>query len=124
MSIPPSGGQEIDFLDRIFHVEVLRGGMNRLLLRSDRTSDFGNRVEILFMNVQYLATGTSFNGLRVRDIGPATGDDLPWGIYLPDELRIFELVSSSGRGYLVGGSMAVQESDAGPAEPSSFFMLP
>jgi hypothetical protein len=41
-------------LSRDFHVEILRGGMNRLLLRSMATKSNPTRVEIYFPYVQHL----------------------------------------------------------------------
>ena len=41
-------------LSRDFHVEILRGGMNRLLLRSMATNSNPTRVEIYFPYVQHL----------------------------------------------------------------------
>ena len=121
----PSGDQEvIDFADRVFHLEVLKGGMNRLLFRSNRSSHFPTRVEILFMNVQYLSVGTSLDGLVVHDVGLVVDDDeFAWRVGNRADLHVYELRSSSGVGHVVAGSVTVEQSDAGPSEPSRFFMM-
>ena len=53
---------------RDFHVEILRGGMNRLLLRSYPTADEPTRVEVFFQYVQYVEMPMSFRGLTVHRI--------------------------------------------------------
>jgi hypothetical protein len=114
----------VDFADRVFHLEVLKGGMNRLLFRSNRSSVFASRVEILFMNVQYVALGTSLDGLAVRDVGAAEDwNDRVWRIGQRAELRVYEVTSASGEGRVVAGSVTVDESDAGSGDPSRFFMM-
>jgi hypothetical protein len=124
LPIPGADREVIDFADRVFHLEVLKGGMNRLLFRSNRSSVFASRVEILFMNVQYMALGTSLDGLVVRDVGAAEGwNDRVWRIGQRAELRVYEVTSASGEGRVVAGSVTVDESDAGPGDPSRFFMM-
>jgi hypothetical protein len=114
----------IDFMDRVFHLEILKGGMNRLLFRSNRSSSFPTRVEIIFMNVQYLSVGTSLDGLAVRDRGPAENwIDPNWRLRQRDEIRIYEVASASGIGQVIAGSVGFDESDAGPSDPSRFFMM-
>lgn len=116
--------QGINFADRVFHLEVLKGGMNRLLLRSNRSLQFTTRVEVLFMNVRYLSLGTSLDGLVVEDVGAAEDwDGLPWRLSQLADLRVYEITSSSGGGHVVAGSVTSDQSDAGPADPSNFFMM-
>lgn len=112
----------IDFSDRVFHLETLKGGMNRLLFRSNRGSNSPTRVEILFMNVKYLALGTTLDGMTVRDIC-ATGTGIGWRIGGPDDVHVYRVESSSGEGHVVAGSVTVDRSEAGPADPSRFFMM-
>lgn len=45
---------DINYGDRMFHIEIMRGGMNRLLLRSNPDDQKKSRVEILFMNVKFM----------------------------------------------------------------------
>ncbi len=113
----------IDFPDRVFHLEVLKGGMNRLLFRTNRSSVFPSRVEILFMNVRYLSIGTSLDGFAVEDVGGAEDwSDAEWRIGPADGLRVYQVTSTSGRGRVVAGSVTVDESDSSPTDPSRFFM--
>lgn len=124
MLIPFDDQDEIDYADRTFHLEIMRGGMNRLLLRSDRTSPSPARVEILFMNTQYLQIGTWFDGLLIRPRpGSPAWPGERWRISYPKDLKEYELSSQSGSGLVVAGAVAVDESDAEPDDPSSFFMM-
>ena len=52
-------------LSRAFHVEILRGGMNRLLLRSTATNSNPTRVEIYFPYVQHLDIPMRFDELTI-----------------------------------------------------------
>jgi hypothetical protein len=52
-------------LSRDFHVEILRGGMNRLLLRSMGTKSNPTRVEIYFPHVQHLDIPMRFDDLTI-----------------------------------------------------------
>ena len=52
-------------LPRDFHVEILRGGMNRLLLRSMATKSNPTRIEIYFPHVQHLDIPMRFEGLTI-----------------------------------------------------------
>jgi hypothetical protein len=114
----------IDFPDRVFHLEVLKGGMNRLLFRSNRNSVFPTRVEILFMNVKYLSIGTSLDGFAVEDVGRAEDWSEPeWRIDQAEGLHLYQVASTSGGGRVVAGSVTVDESESGPADPSRFFMM-
>lgn len=116
---------DIDYRDRMFHLEIMRGGMNRLLLRSNRNDQMQTRVEILFMNVQFMQLGTQFDGLVVRDCGPVMNLSvaLGWRLEADPELHLYEVESSSGTGTLVAGEVGVDESDAGPSDSSGFFMM-
>jgi len=113
----------IDFADRVFHVEALKGGMDRLLLRSDRTSHSPYRIEVLFMYVKFLAIATTLEGLVIKDLGPL--EESVWQGWRLDasDLRVFEVRSSAGVGCIVAGSVASQTSEAGPSDPSGFFMM-
>lgn len=116
---------DIDYHDRIFHIEILRGGMNRLLLRSNRNDQMRSRVEILFMNVKFMQLGTQFDGLVVRDRGPFMDhpERLSWRLEAQPGLHLYEVESSSGTGIIVAGSVAVDKSGADPSDPSRFFMM-
>ena len=61
-----------------FHVEILRGGMNRLLLRSMPSSDQPSRIEVLFQYVQHLEMPMAFEGLLIEDATSHDGVQSPW----------------------------------------------
>jgi hypothetical protein len=52
-------------LSRQFHVEMLRGGMNRLLLRSSATRSNPTRLEIYFPYVRHLDLPMRFDELTI-----------------------------------------------------------
>jgi hypothetical protein len=103
----------------------MRGGMNRLLLRSNASDSHEWRVEVLFMNVKYMCIGTSMNGLIVTDGGPIDEKAAAsyWRLSGSGDLRRYELESGSGNGVVVAGSVTVDISDASPSDPSKFFMM-
>lgn len=110
--------------DREFHIEVLKGGMNRLLFRSDRRADSELRIEILFMNVRYLSVGTQILNPQIRQLGRVKeyAHRVPWSIDSPD-LLLFSIQGAAGEGLIVAGSMSVDKSNASPSDSSSFFMM-
>lgn len=115
----------IDQSDRIFHLEVLRGGMNRLLFRSNMSETWPTRVEILFMNVKYLAVATVLRGPVIQRLGSLEecSDRVSWSLDAPSGIAVFSVHSGDGRGMVVAGSMALDESNASPSDPSRFFMM-
>ena len=115
----------IDQSDRVFHLEVLRGGMNRLLFRSNMSETWPTRVEILFMNVKYLAVATVWHGPVIQRLGSLDecADRVPWSLDAPIEISVFSVRSHAGEGLVVAGSMALDESDASASDPSRFFMM-
>jgi hypothetical protein len=117
-----SGDLVLNLPERVFHLEVMRGGMNRLLLRSNRTSDFRTRIEVFFINVKYMSIGTFFEGLVIERSGPMA-DRIAWQVGERDEMQTFSLFSTSGQGLIVASDVGTDESDAGPADPSGFFMM-
>jgi hypothetical protein len=124
LRIPSNGPVVIDAPDRIFHVEVLKGGMNRLLFRSNRTATLPTRIEVFFINVKYLSLGTLLDGLTIRDQGQMDNlNEFGWKITVSQPIRLFEVVSKSGSGTIVAGDVDADESDAGPSDPSGFFMM-
>ena len=100
--------------------------MNRLLLRSNRAPGYPTRLEVLFMNVKYLSIGTSFEGLTISEITPGEIDDMApptWSVPRISDLRWFYVQSASGSGLIAAGGVDTDESEAGPEEPSRFFMM-
>jgi hypothetical protein len=125
LTTPSSWPARIEYADRKFHVEVMRGGMNRLLLRSNIGKTWDTRIEVLFMNVKYMSLGTAMDGLVVEDLGVLEEhwDAVPWALPPSPGLHHFEIRSGSGTGRVVAGAVAVDISDDGPSEPSRFFMM-
>jgi hypothetical protein len=113
-------GESWDFF-RVFHIELFRGGMNRLLLRSWATDNEPLRLEVLFMNVKRLCVPTAFDGLLIR--GSTAGKRLD--VRFADETAVqrFELVSQGETSWVVAGSVGYIEEKADPWEPSSFFLM-
>jgi hypothetical protein len=105
--------------DRVFFVEILRGGMNRLLLRSLPTDTDAARHEVLFQYVQGIELMTmNFEGLSIEvDALSTKFTDLE--VQFP-ECRTYRLDSASGRG-LVFASACVWESRVVEADDPSFF---
>src|SRR5262245_30252152 len=89
-------GDSIGFR-RLFHVELFRGGMNRLLLRAMPTAENPDRVEVLFQYVQRVNMPMEFAGLRIEDSTDADRTTAPWDDVLVEfpELRVWSLVSNS-----------------------------
>src|SRR5215471_7700074 len=109
----------------MFHVEVLRGGMNRLLLRAMPTVEEPTRVEVFFQYVQHLEMPMRFSGLRISDttredrLNATLGDVLR---QVP-ECRVFRLESD---GQVVGRVVAaacVYGEDAATAGAASMFPM-
>jgi hypothetical protein len=115
----------IGFLRR-FHVEVLRGGMNRLLLRAMPTASQSERVEVLFQFVQHLDIPMSFDGLSIDDATSEDGGQAPWSDVLVQHptCRVFRLLSN-GRivGRVVAAACAWGEDSAPDGSPSMFPMM-
>jgi hypothetical protein len=111
--------------ERIFHVELFRGGMNRLLLRSFK-QDRGPRIDVMFIGVEYLDCRTDFDGLCISDV---TGTDVANEINNrcrridSDEQSIYELRDAHGVGYVVAKSAGYIEDDGESGQPSGFFMM-
>jgi hypothetical protein len=110
---------------RRFHVEVLRGGMNRLLLRALPTSVEPTRVEVFFQYVQHLDMPMTFDGLVVHDvtdIGTASPERRALLLRFP-ECRVFQLASGGATvGHIVAAACAFGE-DSAPMGAESMFPL-
>lgn len=117
--------ESVAFL-RSFHVEILRGGMNRLLLRSMPSSDQPSRIEVLFQYVQHLEMPMAFEGLLIEDATSHDGVQSPWADVLVEhpECRVFRL-SSDGRlrGRVVAAACSWGEDQAELGAPSMFPMM-
>ena len=116
----------IDLSDRIFHLEVLRGGMNRLLFRSNRSQTRSTRIEVFFMYVQHLCVPTRLEGPVIDRLGPLeeNAHRVPWRLPSSETgLSVYSVSARGGSGTIVAAALAVEESSAGPSDPSGFFMM-
>ncbi len=115
----------LDLSKRTFRLEVMRGGMNRLLFRSNIRQDVTSRMEIFFMYVQYMSVPMVLVGPIIEAVGTLSEnpDRVPWELEVDVDLTIFSVRSRGGEGLIVASAMALDESDASGNEPSSFPMM-
>lgn len=111
---------------RNFHVESLRGGMNRLLLRALPTADNPTRVEVLFQYVQYLQLPMQIDGLEICDVTSLEAEEPRFRALLHalPKARIFRLRSKSQSvGEVVAAACSFGEDVALSGSPSMFPMM-
>lgn len=117
-------GESVQLL-RVFHVELFRGGMNRLLLRAMPTTDNSERIEICFFGVELVSIPMDFEGLTIEDSTEVDASLSPWAevlVRFPDR-RIFRLISG---GKLAGRVAAVEcayDFDEAPLGAKSMFFM-
>ena len=121
---PLDRDSQISF-SRFFHVEALRGGMNRLLLRAIPTKNEPTRVEVFFQYVKHLDIPLEFNGLVVSDVSKDEGESARHQDLLSrfPEIRVYRLESG---GKIVGrivASACVFGEDSEPAGGESMFPM-
>jgi hypothetical protein len=119
------GRDERVAFDRPFHFEILRGGMNRLLLRSFPTASHPKRVEIFFQYVQHLDIPLAFDSLAIQDV---TSDRILLARYesLPEfkGCRLFRFeVGGQVCGHVLAAGCSYDEDDGPAGAPSMFFMM-
>jgi len=110
---------------RRFHVETLRGGMNRLLLRALPTEENTSRIEILFQYVQYLQIPMGFDGLEIFDATSIEPGNLKYRDLLRSfpTCRIFELTSKGEKiGDVIAAACSYGE-DSPPNGSQSMFPM-
>jgi len=131
MSLQPvpaalESGAHVAF-SRAFHVERLKGGMNRLLLRALPTKDNPTRIEVFFQYVQYFDAPMKFNQLEVRDVTPDQRLSPKYSKTLNafPGLRLFRLDSDGEcAGFVLAAGCMYGEDDApGSGAPSMFFLM-
>jgi hypothetical protein len=122
---PSDGLEHLDYADRIFHVELFRGGMNRLLLRSNRSESWRTRLEVFFMYVQYMALPMRLHGPIIHRLGTVEDyrDAVPSQFEIDPDLLVFSVRSQAFEGVIVAGAMALDESELSASAPSNFFMM-
>lgn len=113
----------IDLSDRIVHLEVLRGGMNRLLFRTNRSETWNTRIEVYFANVKYLAVSTLLRGPTFERLGAVheLPDLVPPDVAASDDMSVYGIEWQGGEGIIVAAAMAVDVSEASAQDPSRFF---
>jgi hypothetical protein len=99
-------------LSRDFHVEILRGGMNRLLLRSMGTRSSPTRVEIYFPYVQHLDLP-----MRIEEL---TISCEAWGA---SDAFLFRLESNGVHVGHVVAAHCIYGEDSAPAGSASMFPI-
>jgi hypothetical protein len=113
---------------RVFVVGLYKGGLRRLLLRSDKTRSNPTRI-VLFMNTQHLSLPTTMEGLGTADItdseqGESVLNDCGITVYPGTRVRVFKIRSNHGDGHVVAGSASYIEDMGESWEPSRFVMEP
>lgn len=110
---------------RRFHVEVLRGGMNRLLLRSFPTDTDPHRVEVLFQYVQHIDMPMTFSDLAIRDVtfGESERDRYAALLRQFPECRVFRLDSGGSPVGEVVAAACVFGEDSAPLGAESMFPM-
>ena len=111
---------------RPFHVEMLRGGMNRLLLRAMPSANQTTRIEILFQYVQHLDIPMQFRELSIRDATQELKQQLKFLNLMQrfPECRIFCLESESAEaGHIVAAACMFGEDTAAAGADSMFPMM-
>ena len=110
---------------RSFHVELLRGGMNRLLLRSMPTADQPTRVEIYFQYVQHLDIPMSFERLVISDVTRSEEGNARYDDFLRRyaRCRIYRLESGGVRAGEIVASACMFGEDSAPLGAESMFPM-
>jgi hypothetical protein len=108
-------------------LSLFKGEMGRLLLRADKTDTFPTRVDVLFMNTQFLRIPTVLEGLSIRDVTNSAEGDMvsrDTGLIAGPDTRFYKIISGSGIGFIVAGSVTHVEDKGEYWEPSQFVMDP
>jgi hypothetical protein len=121
-----ANGASFKFL-RVFSIGLYKGGMRRLLLRADKTEEQPTRVDVLFMNTKHINLPTVLEGLEIVDVTDSPeGDEISRAarISTGPETRLYMVISGSGTGHVVAGSVSFIEDEGEYWEPSAFTMDP
>lgn len=122
--IPLDKGGSFSF-DRRFHVEIFRGGMNRLLLRSRRTESEG-RIEVMFQYVLRMDIPMGFEGLTIEEMPQEELKKDSWVDLLVElpEGKLFLLFSGANIvGRVFAAACGFGEDDEPDPAQSMFFMM-
>jgi|ERR1700722_9943333 len=105
---------EIINLQRRFQIWAYSVGHSLLLLRSNKSSEFSTRVEILFSGVAALKLPTTFEGLSIIEVSgqdETAGLDLELGYGSLTAKRVFVLRGSNFTGHVVASALFSHEDD-------------
>ncbi len=122
MPTPLAEGARVT-VERSFHVELLRGGMNRLLLRALPTSEAQSRVEVLFQYVQHLDVPMSFGRLVIDDVTDAEAESVAEILERFPECRVYRVGGGARPGRIVAAACVVGEDHESPYAESMFPMM-
>jgi hypothetical protein len=107
---------------RVFQLWAYNVGMSQLLLRSNRSSDLGTRVDIGFQGVGWLELPTYLQGVTIES---DAADDLKEtearGISVGDR-HLYSLSGVGYRGLVVAHVLKMAEDDKDYLAPSSVFI--
>lgn len=107
---------------RVFQLWAYNVGMSQLLLRSNRTSDLGTRVDIGFQGVSWLELPTYFQGVTIE---ADAADDLrimeERGISV-GERHLYSLAGVGYHGFVIAHLFKVAEEHKDYLAPSSVFI--
>ena len=118
----------VEFL-RVFGIGLYKGGLRRLLLRSDKTDTNPTRVDVLFVNTQHLSLPTVMEGLVIEDItdseqGISILCDCRINVYPGTRVRVYKLRCGRCDGHVIAGSAGYIEDTGESWGPSGFVMDP
>jgi hypothetical protein len=118
---PLNDGSRIRF-ERKVHLEIFRGGENRLLLRSYQTAAHPTRLEILFAYVQHLNIPTCFDGLVVQhDTNERAVKNYELLLRQYPKCRLYRLDSNDGKIGEIVASACLYGEDTAPLGSESMF---
>ena len=108
--------------DRTFEIWAYNVSHSELLLRSNKSSDRDSRVDILFKNVKYISIKTVLHGMCVEIVSRDDKSILPTYNGLNSD-NIYEVISTSIKGYIVASSFFMHEDSLDFYEPSQLLSV-
>ena len=104
-----------------FQVWSYAVGHGQLLLRRTKSAEHPARVDILLKNVTWMCMPVGFSNLEVREIDPSEVEAIVSVSenYRGGDQRMFSLLGSDSRGYVLAGAIAFHEDDLGYDDPSA-----
>lgn len=92
-----------------------------LLLRSGRSDEHDLRLDVLIKDVRALEIRSWFEGIEIIEVEPSFLNDFPSKPIdmLDVGLKVYALLGTGWRGFVVGGGVFFHEDNAGFMEPSA-----